>query len=125
MGDRASVIIDQSNSLGIEIYAHWAGTEIVNTLPYSLVIAKDRYDDLPYFTRIVTQNILNSISFKDKDTGAGLEICDYDKSNHGDLNNYPVFIDPYTRLIKCNDKEFTFEDIIKNGVKDLQKAMLM
>ena len=33
MGNRASVIIKQNTKQGIEIYGHWAGNNIVNTLP--------------------------------------------------------------------------------------------
>lgn len=124
MGDRASVIINQSNNLGIEIYGHWAGVNIVNTLPYALKVAKNRFNDISYFTRIIAQNILDDIANKDKEISAGLEICKYAQSNHGDLNNYPVLIDPFEKMVICNNIEFSFEYIITNGVDDLKKAML-
>ena len=124
MGNRASVIIKQNKKQGIEIYGHWAGNNIVNTLPHALEVAKGRFDDISYFTRISTHNILDDIADKDRETSAGLAICDCNESNHGDLNNYPVFIDPFEKMVICNNTEFSFEYIMTNGVDELKKAML-
>ena len=124
MGNRASVIIKQNTKQGIEIYGHWAGNNIVNTLPHALEVAKGRFDDISYFTRIITQNILDDIADKDKETSAGLAICDCNESNHGDLNNHTVFIDSFEKMVTCNNTEFSFEYIMTNGVDDLKKAML-
>lgn len=123
MGDRASVIIRQDDKIGIEIYAHWAGVNIVNALPHALEVAKNRVDDISYFTRIITQNILDHIADKDKETSAGLEVTNEYESNHGDLNNNLVIIDPFDKIIVCNGEEFSYDDIIKNGVEKLQQAM--
>lgn len=124
MGDRASVIIKQNDKQGIEIYGHWAGNNIVNTLPHALKVAEERFDDISYFTRIITHNILDDIADKDKETSAGIEICELNESNHVDLNNYAVFIDPFEKMVICNNTEFSFEYIMTNGVDDLKKAML-
>lgn len=124
MGNRASVIIKQNDKQGIEIYGHWAGSNIVNTLPHALKVAEERFDDISYFTRIITQNILDDIADKDKETSAGIEICEWNESNHVDLNNYTVFIDPFEKMVICNNTEFSFEYIMTNGVDDLKKAML-
>ena len=124
MGNRASVIIKQNDKQGIEIYGHWAGNNIVNTLPHALKVAEERFDDISYFTRIITQNILDDIADKDKETSAGIEICEWNESNYIDLNNYTVFIDPFEKMVICNNTEFSFENIITNGVDDLKKAML-
>ena len=124
MGNRASVIIKQNDKQGIEIYGHWAGNNIVNTLPHALKVAEERFDDISYFTRIITHNILDDIADKDKETSAGLAICEWNESNHIDLNNYTVFIDPFEKMVICNNTEFSFENIITNGVDDLKKAML-
>ena len=123
MGDRASVIIKQNDKQGIEIYGHWAGNNIVNTLPHALKVAEKRFDDISYFTRIITHNILDDIADKDKETSAGLAICELNESNY-DLNNYTVFIDPFEKMVICNNTEFSFEYIMTNGVDDLKKAML-
>lgn len=124
MGNRASVIIKQNDKQGIEIYGHWAGNNIVNTLSHALKVAEERFDDISYFTRIITQNILDDIADKDKETSAGIEICELNESNHVDLNNYAVFIDPFEKMVICNNTEFSFEYIMTNGVDDLKKAML-
>lgn len=123
MGNRASVIIKQNDKQGIEIYGHWAGNNIVNTLPHALKVAEERFDDISYFTRIITHNILDDIADKDKETSAGIEICELNESNH-DLNYYTVFIDPFEKMVICNNTEFSFEYIMTNGVDDLKKAML-
>lgn len=123
MGDRASILIRQDDKIGIEIYGHWADVNIVNTLPHALKVAKNRYDDISYFTRIITQNILDDIADKDKETSAGLEVTNEYESNHDDLNNNLVIIDPFDKIVMCNGEEFSYDYIIKNGVKQLQQAM--
>lgn len=123
MGDRASVIIKQNDKQGIEIYGHWAGIDIIKTLSYALQIAEERFDDISYFNRIIIQNILNNIADANKSTSAGIEICDWNESNHGDLNNHPVFINPFERIVSCRCYEYDFQDIIDNGVGELQNLM--
>ena len=123
MGDRASVIIRQDDKISIEIYGHWAGVNIVNTLPHALEVAKNRFDDISYFTRIIAQNILDDIADKDKETSAGLEVSNEYESNHSDLNNNLVIIDPFDKLVMCEGEEFSFDYIIENGVEKLQQAM--
>lgn len=122
MGNRASVIIKQNDKQGIEIYGHWAGNNIVNTLPHALKVAEERFDDISYFTRIITHNILDDIADKDKETSAGIEICEWNESNH-DLNYYTVFIDPFEKIVSCRCYEYSFQDIIDNGVGELQNLM--
>ena len=63
-------------------------------------------------------------NYKDKKTPAGLAICDCNESNHGDLNNYTVFIDPFEKMVICNNTEFSFEYIMTTGVDELKKVML-
>lgn len=123
MGDRASVIIKQNDKQGIEIYGHWAGNNIVNTLPHALKVAEERFDDISYFTRIITQNILQDIADANKPTSAGIEICKWNESNHGDLDNFPVFINPFERIVSCRCYEYSFQYIIDNGVGELQNLM--
>ena len=47
MGDRSSIIIRQHScdDKGIEIYGHWAGTQIIRELPRALKVAKARWHD--------------------------------------------------------------------------------
>lgn len=133
MGDRSSIIIRQHScdDKGIEIYGHWAGTQIIRNLPRALKVAKARWYDEEYFTRIIIQNILNCIADPNSALSCGIGITDnYKRSNHGDLEYNPVIINRFDREVIIGKYTFTFESIInpltsQEVLEDImQKAML-
>ena len=123
MGNRSAIIIRVDKNKAIEIYSHWRGDEIVARLPEALEIAKDRYDDVSYFTRIVIQNILNNIVDPNSERGAGIDICNWNNYDDFHLNNNPVFIDPTNKTVRCGGNIWKFEDIIKHGYIGISCAM--
>ena len=132
MGDRSSIIIRQHScdDKGIEIYGHWAGTQIIRELPRALKVARARWHDEEYFTRVIIQNILNYIADPYSDLSCGIGITDnYKQSNHGDLGYNPVIINRFDREVTIGKDTFTFESIInplteQEILEDMQKAML-
>lgn len=132
MGDRSSIIIRQhdfGNDQGIEIYGHWAGTDIVNNLPKAITRARDRWDDESYFTRIIIHNILEDIAVANSSLGCGIEITDnYQISNHADLEYNPVIIDRVNQQVLIGQNIFSFESIISVSedkiLKEMKTAML-
>lgn len=132
MGDRSSIIIRQHScdDKGIEIYGHWAGTQIIRELPRALKVARARWHDEEYFTRVIIQNILNYIADPYSDLSCGIGITDnYKQSNHGDLEYNPVIINGFDREVAIGKDIFTFESIInplteQEILEDMQKSML-
>lgn len=124
MGNRASVIIRQDDYRAIEIYSHWAGKNIINSLPKALKIAEDRYDQIAYFTRVIIQNILDDIADKNQSIGVGISVCGW-CNNRGlyILDNETVFIDTSDKTVTCGNYCATFDCVIKFGVERLQNNM--
>ena len=124
MGDRSAIVIRVAEDKAIEIYSHWNGKGIVYKLPEALEVAKDRYNDVAYFTRIVIQNVLNSIVSENSESGAGISICDWmDNYDAGHLNYEPVFVDPTDKTVTCNGNIWSFSFIIEYGSDDIESVM--
>ena len=124
MGDRSAIVIRVDEDTAIEIYSHWHGKGIVYKLPAALEVAKGRYDDVAYFTRIVIQNVLNSIVAATSESGAGISICDWvDDYDADHLNYQPVFVDPFTKIVTCNGKVWSFSYIIEYGSDEIESVM--
>ena len=80
MGDRGNIVVREGAS-AVWLYSHWGGSEIGEVVRKALA-KKQRWDDTPYLTRIVFQELLNG------DTGTSgfgiaTSICD---------NEHPVIV---------------------------------
>ncbi len=57
MGDRANIVVIDTNEGeelgGVVLYTHWSGTELPTTLKTALVRGRERWNDAPYLTRII------------------------------------------------------------------------
>ena len=72
MGDRANVVIPQDGSEHEEkiyLYTHGSGTELPATLQRALA-RKQRWDDQPYLTRIIFEEMITGAY--SKETGYGI-----------------------------------------------------
>lgn len=64
MSDRRQVVFtfpvekDEESRRAIYLYSHWSGFELPQKVQSALGIAKSRWTDEPYFTRIMLTNIL-------------------------------------------------------------------
>ena len=97
MGDRANVLIldDFNGDQGIYIYSHWGGEELhqvaINQLGSD--VARDRWSDGQYLTRILVHRILNRIASDEDSIGAGLSV------SIGDNEHDILVIDPATQRV--------------------------
>jgi hypothetical protein len=58
MGDRANFGFKQSNDETIVLYGHWAGHDMLGNLASAVEIARPRWTDESYATRIVISNLV-------------------------------------------------------------------
>ena len=58
MGDRANFGFKQSNDETIVLYGHWAGHDMLGNLASAVDIARPRWTDESYATRIVISNLI-------------------------------------------------------------------
>lgn len=80
MGDRATFIFEQSDGNAIYLYGHWAGYEMMNSLANAIAVARPRWNDEAYATRIAISNIIGNEW--DQETGWGIStyFCDSEHS---------------------------------------------
>lgn len=53
MGDRANVYVHEGDEPGVYLYTHWSGHELPETVRTALARAAERWQDQPYLTRII------------------------------------------------------------------------
>ena len=58
MGDRANFGFRDRKGDTVYLYGHWAGYEMLGTLARAVNVAKPRWTDEPYATRIAISNIV-------------------------------------------------------------------
>ena len=69
MGDRAMAeIITEDGSL--YVYSHWGGCELPDNAKQAILAAQGRWDDDPYATRIIVDQLTKG--GRDQETGYGL-----------------------------------------------------
>jgi hypothetical protein len=111
MGDRANIILRLEQSYtgdsrtDLYLYSHWGGEEFTTTdLAKALEAAKGRWDDEPYFNRIVIQSVFADLA--DSETGGGIALYEGD-------NEHPIVtVDRAAKTVERLGKTFTFEDYI-------------
>lgn len=86
MGDRGNIVVlsdlvEGKERQAVYLYTHWGGSEIKNTLK-EVLSRKQRWDDMPYLTRIIFQEMIG-----EDDGEAGFGIQTY----LGD-NEYPLLV---------------------------------
>jgi hypothetical protein len=97
MGDRGNIVFHGENVEGIVFYTHWRGSDLGTILANAIARGKDRWDDPPYFLRIVFTELIAD----DKgETGYGIShiICD---------NDNPIYHVDMCNLLVCKVKEET------------------
>jgi hypothetical protein len=74
MGDRANVQFQFARGGRVNLYAHWAGTDLAVACQKALGsdVAKARYGDGSYLCRIVIQQVLTENAPLDDPTGFGI-----------------------------------------------------
>ena len=77
MGNRSNITFHhggETDDHPINVYFHWAGTAPFLTLQAAIggEVAKDRYGDPSYFTRICIHALLNEHADPNRSTGCGI-----------------------------------------------------
>ena len=72
MGDRAMAEIKTEGG-SLYVYTHWGGNELPRKAEAAIARAKPRWDDLPYATRIIVDQL--TIEGRDEETGFGLMLA--------------------------------------------------
>lgn len=93
MGDRANVVVLQHHGEGdpqkVYLYTHWGGCELPFTLQKALERGVDRWDDEPYLTRIIFNQMTEGIEMEETGIGISTYLTD---------NEHPLL------LVDCKDK---------------------
>lgn len=114
MGDRANIVVKQSDGTGVWLYTHWHGSEMPKTLQAAMKRGKDRWDDTPYLARII---------FCEMVKGNAMDLAGFGITTSMTDNEYPVLtVDPDNLRVSidqapdrqrdtpCIGKVFTFEE---------------
>jgi hypothetical protein len=72
MGDRANFGFRQSNGETIVLYGHWAGFDMLSNLAEAVLVAKPRWTDESYATRICISQLVGEQW--NQETGWGLSV---------------------------------------------------
>jgi hypothetical protein len=118
MGDRANVQFAHRNGT-INLYAHWHGPNLAAAVVREMnePIARARWSDPSYFTRIVIHRVLDALADPNSETGFGLG-CEPDD------NQYPILVlDTEARTFHFiegggmaePDMSGTYEDLVALG----------
>ena len=59
MGDRANFVFVQDNKETVVLYGHWAGHNMLSNLANAVFVARPRWEDPSYATRITISQMIN------------------------------------------------------------------
>ena len=81
MGDRAMAKVKTTKG-SLFIYTHWSGFDLPKTAKEAVKLARPRWDDEPYATHIIVDQLTKE--GRDQETGIGIMLDDYaeDGYNH-------------------------------------------
>lgn len=108
MGDRANIIVQERNG-SIFLYTHWAGYRVRKILARALDRGRDRWDDIPYLTRIIFSEMLIGTDLEDT---AGFGIS----TEHMEPGN-DLWVNPNAQTVRIGADEIPFEDFIERYKK--------
>ena len=82
MGDRSNIVVQEANGSRIFLYGHWMGEDSIK-VAYDVLSRKQRWNDSPYLTRMLFEEMISGAY--DKETGYGISttMCD---------NEYPLIV---------------------------------
>lgn len=117
MGDRANIVLNYGDNYDrIYLYTHWKGYKIEQILKQALIKGKSRWDDVPYFSRVIFCELIGLDEFNEI-TGFGLTpyITDGD--------DRILEIDLENKRVMPVDKDIwlSYEEFILKAREDLDK----
>lgn len=104
MGDRAMAEVKTEGG-SLFVYTHWGGSSLPEDAKHAIMAAKPRWDDYPYATRIIVDQLTKQ--GRDEEAGFGLMLTP--GAEDGYNNDKPsVIIDLLTKkLIIARDSKHT------------------
>ena len=111
MGDRANFGFKDSQGDTIVLYGHWAGYEMLSVLAQAVDVARPRWSDESYATRICISQIIGTSW--DTETGWGLSVNKILDNEH----KIPV-IDWRTQTFSLHEEASWDEDTKVRGMQD-------
>jgi hypothetical protein len=105
MGDRrmpAHTVVEIKTSNGsLYVYSHWGGSELPGDAVEAILAARSRWDDEPYATRIIVDQLTKGSRDKATDHGLTLRPNAEDGYNlWGPINNPSIIIDLESRTLQ-------------------------
>ena len=80
MGDRANFVFVQDNKETVVLYGHWAGHNMLSNLANAVFVARPRWEDPSYATRIAISQIIRDDW--NMETGFGLYVNEIGDNEH-------------------------------------------
>ena len=112
MGDR--IVVEVFNDIeAVSLYCHWLGLEALTTVQTILngAVARDRWDDPGYFTRIIFQGVIGP----DVDsTGFGIYPGSSPMAEYPNLQLYPSI---RGGQVKFGENKWTFEEFCEADIE--------
>lgn len=113
MGDRSNVVImGNGTEAGIRIYTHSFGSDLPKMVQKALKLAKPRWDDTAYFTRMVFDNLLVQAGDHGSEYGWGL----YPYTGENDLyeeEHDTIYLTTGSKTVKIGKFAWSFENYLK------------
>lgn len=105
MGDRGNICMKMDGGGQVFFYSHWGGTELPEILKAALIRGKERWDDEPYLSRI----IFNEITKGKEMNLTGVGISTYETDNEHPI----IYVSVKEQTVTIADKVTKFEDYVK------------
>lgn len=106
---------DKGNVIPIWFYAHWGDQELAVVLQSALKRGQGRWSDCSYLNRIIFSEMIQGNVLGDAGFGISLDMPD---------NEYNIIeVYHHSKLVKIDDKQWTFSDYIYESPDVLKKAM--
>ena len=111
MGDRAMVEIKTEGG-SLYVYTHWGGTHLPQEAKDAIVRAEPRWDDYPYATRIIVDQLIKD--GRDEETGFGLMLTlDAEDSYNRDCPSVIVdLLEQKFTICRGRRKVSTFKELL-------------
>lgn len=99
--------------MSLWIYTHWGGYDLAETVRDAIALARDRWNDENYCSRIITMHVMQQNS--NGLTGCGI-------ANHSMDSEYnDIFIDVPNQKLTIGNNEWTFKEFI--DISDLELVL--
>jgi len=103
MGDRGNIIVNQDGGGLVYLYTHWTGYRLHDDLRSALIRGEDRWDDVPYLTRII---------FSEMTKGQEMETTGFGISTQMGDGGTDIVVDPQNKRVTWRDGTASFREYI-------------